>query len=184
MLYIKTFSSIRLWLAIVILIGGSSLFMFLNDKTHEGCSPMEMSFHTAKETNSCEVRVKETDRYAVLLEYIVGSNTDEAHMAVREAVGAPVFKGDEGKKAWTKQSHPIRVEVSISAIDGNSIDEIATEIIEPEVSILARESIYAELIRRELEPGTYRITVKNLKDAPTLRSINTNILLTRAYEGN
>ena len=158
--------------------------MFLNDYSHKGCLPMKMALHTANETYSCDVRVKEKDRYGVFFEYIFASNADEERNAVREAVGDSVFKGDDGNKGWTKQSHPIKAEVTISAIDKNNIDAVASRIVEPEISILGPTSAFAELIRHELEPGTYRITVKNLKGVPALQSINTNIVFQKAYEGN
>ena len=184
MISVKTFSFLKLWLCIAILIGGSSLFMYLNDYSHKGCSPMKIALHALDETYSCEVRVKEKDRYAVSLEYTVGSNTAEAHMAVREAAGGPVYKGEKGKKQWTKQSHPVRVSVSISAVDNNDVSELASGIVESVVHAHGADSFLAELIRHELEPGLYKITVKNLKIAPGLQNINTNIVFENAYEGN
>lgn len=137
---------------------------------YNGCKSVVFSLE-AKSDITCVVPITEIDRYSVLVEFIIPASDGGHPRRLKE-----IIRNLEEENSSSFETTIVRIDTQ-----GESI--VVSEKTRLDYSSQGASALYAEILRAELSPGTYRINVRNLAVIPELRGITTNIAFQKSYEG-
>lgn len=128
-----------------------------------------------------DFQVREKQLYAVSLgyEYKAGDEADRAR--AWKLAGGSV---QEGPGQWSEPGASLRLKVSVVQKVGGEDRQVTEKmIVNPRLSSWDSDRLASELTAVALDPGTYRVTVVSLDEAPSFVGARTSLGIGRAYRG-
>jgi len=132
-------------------------------------------------TATASLKVHQTQVYAISLQYSYKEGDQAARADVWKLAGGYV---QEAPGRWSEPGAPLRVQVRVVQKLGGSERQVVERIVDkPRLSSWGSGHLNAELAAIPLSPGSYRITVVSLDEAPSFAGARTSLLVGKAYRG-
>jgi len=130
---------------------------------------------------SASFSVRETQSYAVSLVYVYKEGDPGDRAQVWKRAGGSV---QESTGQWVESGAPLRLQIRVFRKQAEAELPIAEKTVnKPRLSSWGAATLSAELWAATLGPGSYRVTVVSLDEAPPFLGAQTSLQVARAYRG-